>query len=1151
MKLIRLAILMLILSLYPAINNAADPSAEPTSSPAGPTDPSDPSTDPSAASSTDSAATGGPPLSVTETRNSAYDWLSASFDTITSYISTCIEVPQFSGVTQDATTVNLTDAGKWISTGLQVTEGKTLQIEWTAPGVQPRPAKYKVMYRIDPRFENPQVFILKLDYAQNKYVSDFYQFSDGLLPRYQDTPEMTFTERLTDFTNYFNYVGRTKIPIAKDDVVNIILTDSTTYFTGVADMKTDLGSLDDLAVIYTQNPIADNKILYTNADQFCADGITVSRTEYAHNCASVGLYQDAVDNWKTFEGRITNTAFDVNKANLNPCSDSADGKDNIPLCYYDKGRGMQIKIGGTIIKDINEKFMHSSFTGKDFFYYLSDINGDLDFTTSWDIAGMYNGYPQFMKDWSAETDYATFQNSLSTAKPNLTMNFLHFGRYLLDIEIGNADSTITKNDLDTIRVEYLVRQEGIPDNSAVGTVAEMQYRGNAPETGYLYVKVTKLDENLTGSIKVKFATYTGSTWFSDLVYAKLISPLRQNFNILTMQLYTKLITNIVLQNIAKTMLVLYIVFYALTFLAGATQITVLDIVIRVVKISMILILFSENSWAYFNGYLFSVFVDGVDSLMSQVSGVTSSVGNPFGFIDPIINKYTDPTTYALLFIQMLQIFSGMTYLAIMSIIAILIYFKAIVQVIVSYCIAFVGLAVMISLAPFFITFMLFEKTKSMFDNWLSLLFNYMLQPTVLLIFFLLIDQILTDQLSQTIVRACWGTLIPLSFNFDLNSISIPISISFTLPFFPGIPFYIPEITEPIDLDAIIAWRINSLMKVATSAFMLFVISKVAGGLVDFVSSVVQQLTNVIISNRQVGPNGSMNPVKDITSDMARLASPAKSLANKARGFIKEKAVDQKISNKPNNDDGREINYDKFKSGRFPRNNQNSEDTSSTFRQNTTGLKQQRAETDNNVAQYRTSNHTNDKRMNEKHITNEQRNNREINNREKVLDKKGNANADRQATTGNNDKANNWVKGEVRDNKNTERQGVTDNNDAAANRNKVDKKDNANADRQVTTDNKANNWVKGEIKDNKNVERQGVTNNNESAANRNKLDKKDNFNAEGKSAADDTSQPTKQNKVEKKGNPNTERSRVDNKYGLGNQNKTERKLSKKLKKDFSE
>ena len=42
---------------------------------------------------------------------------------------------------------------------------------------------------------------------------------------------------------------------------------------------------------------------------------------------------------------------------------------------------------------------------------------------------------------------------------------------------------------------------------------------------------------------------------------------------------------------------------------------------------------------------------------------------------------------------------------------------------------------MISLAPFFIILMLFEKTKSLFDNWISTLLSYVVQPTILLIFF--------------------------------------------------------------------------------------------------------------------------------------------------------------------------------------------------------------------------------------------------------------------------------------------------------------------------------------------------------------------------------------------------------------------------------
>ncbi|RTK92053.1 MAG: hypothetical protein EKK61_06550, partial [Rickettsiales bacterium] len=847
---------------------------------------------------------------------STYDWMTASFDTIASFLATCIEVPQFANVVQSNTTVNLEQSGQWVSTGVNVVAGNMLGINWTPKGIVPRPVKYKVLYRIDPRFEKPQVFIQKYDYVTQRYISDFDHFKDGILPRYQSTPEMTFTDRIVDIPGYFNFSGRASIPVQKDDVVNISIIDANKYFGNSSEMNNELGSQDNLVIIYSQSGIDDNKLIYTNAAQFCADAITALRPEYAHNCAQSGLYWDVGDNWKTMQGRILNPALDLSKNNLSSCTDTANGKDNIPLCYYDKGRGIQITVGGTTVKAVNEKFMTSSFTGKDFFYYNSSVNGNLEFQTSWLIDGMYNGYSQFMKDWS-ETDYTIFQNNLNIAKPSMTMNFLHFGRYFMEIEIGSSVSALTHDDMQAIRLEYIVKEDSLPSDSDVGTSVEQIYKGNAPESGLLFVRAVSNDDSLVGTFEVNFTTYAGSGWFSDLIYTKLIDPLRQNFNILTMTLYQKFVTNIVLHNIARLMLVTYIMLYALMFLAGVTEITVSDIVVRIVKISIVVALFSENSWSFFNGYLFNMFILGIDSFMTQVSGVTSSVGNVFGFIDPIIDRYSNPKLYALLLIQLIQFPLGFTFFAIIVFYSMWIYFKAIMEVIISYCLAFVGMAVMISLAPFFITFILFERTKGMFDNWISSLFSYMIQPTILLVFFLLIDQIVSEQLMQTVMRACWGILIPLSFTIDLNSVGIPINFSFTLPFLPGIPFYIPDIFVSESINDLFAPN-GTIMSVASSTFILFSVSKLAGGLVEYVSAIVQSLTQVSMGGRLSSDGKDVNPVKNIMSDMGKIARPgvnaARNAAMSPSKFAKEKIIDQKITHRNKIGGESKINYGQFSAG---------------------------------------------------------------------------------------------------------------------------------------------------------------------------------------------------------------------------------------------
>lgn len=826
-----------------------------------------------------------------------YPWMDATFDTISNFLSFCIEIPQFPGMEQSSVSVDLQQNPQWVSTGVQVEKDKTLQIEWLGNGIQTKPRKYKVMYRIDPRFSVPQVFIQKYNYDTGSYTSDFHEYKNGLLLDYQQTPEMDFANRIKDFSDYFRFIGRPKIILNNKDVVNITLDYSRSFFAN-AQMNNELGSLNNLSVIYTESPLPDNKMIYSSATIFCTYGITESTAAYNTYCTN-NLYQDSSGNYNSWMGKITNSAFEANKTNISKCPDGANGRNNTPLCYYDKGRGMSITVNNNSVKDMQDSFKTSPFTGVDFFYYKSDFGGELDFMTFWDIDQMYNGYPQFMADWPSDGDYFAFLSAVNAASPNISLNYLYFGRYLMDIEIGNSLYAVSNEDLANVQVEYIISADSIPTDSDAGTLIDRQYRGNAYESGYVYVRATRLDDNLSGSINIKFANYTGSSFISDLIYGVVLKPLRDQFNSFTKLIYTGFTNDDALINALRLMIILYISIYALMFLAGAVEITVTDLVMRVLKIGLISVLFTQNSWDFFNTYVFKLFTDGIDYLMTSVSGVTSSMGNPFGFIDPIFDRYTDPTIFALLFIQLLQIQLGLVFFAIIAIYAMFLYIKAIVQVIVAYCVAFVGLAVMISLAPVFIAFMLFERTRSIFDNWLSLMFNYLIEPTILLIFFLLIDQIMAEQLLKTVARSCWGTLIPLSIYLDLNPVGIPLDFSFSLPFLPGIPFYVPDILNTPTVEDMFS-KNGTIAQIASSAFLLFAISKLAGGMTTFVNSLAQHLTNVYVEAAP-GQKSSQTMAESILGDLGKIGSAARApfagAASWAKGFANDKLLGQKISSR--------------------------------------------------------------------------------------------------------------------------------------------------------------------------------------------------------------------------------------------------------------
>ncbi len=795
----------------------------------------------------------------------------------------CMEVPENSSFENGTQALDLTKSGQWMPTGSYVKEGKMIQFDWSTRGLQANPRKYLVMYRVDPRFPEPQLFIQTYNYKTGKYSSDF-----NSLLKYQTDPALEFAQRIIDYTSYFSFSSRPKIPVYQGDVVNITLGSMAEFFAANSDFSNELDSNElFLTLIYTVSGI-DNKMIYSSAGAWCSAITSGNPTPTSVVCSN-NTYKNTSDLLGPAVGKINEPSFNALKNSLPSCPAISNTKELNSLCSYDKGRGMKISVGGKVIKKEEISFIHSAYTNADFLYYEADASGNLDITSSWQIAGMFVNFPQFMSDWQKYGQLANLMQFVNSSETNLALNFLHFGRYVLIVEIGSGIDSASFEEQKAIKVEYTITGDSAaPSSTDSGMQVAQHFTTNAERNGYLWLRVINPNDQVQGSINVNYSNYTGSTWFSTTIADKIVTPLRNEFKKLTESFYNSLIKNQSLQGIYRLLLTIYVVLYGIFYLAGATKVTLTDIIIRVVKISLVVELFSPTSWQFFNDNLFNAFVDGSDYLMGKVVGASSSTTNIFGFVDPIFDKYTNPRIWSLLLTQLMQIHNGVAIFAVMTIYAILIYFRAVLEVIIGYVIAFVGLSVMIGLAPFFLTFMLFEQTKSLFNNWFSTLFNYMVQPTILMVFFLLIEQIMSAQISKALVRACWDTLIPIQISLDLNHIGIPMSFSFALPFLPGIPFYVPSLDEPTNINSLMAT--GSIFAVATSSLLFYSYCKMSYGLVDYVTIVISQLTNVMPARKEGDFQKPVNPTEDIINDISKFTiDPLKEAGQK----IKEKVIDQK------------------------------------------------------------------------------------------------------------------------------------------------------------------------------------------------------------------------------------------------------------------
>lgn len=277
----------------------------------------------------------------------------------------------------------------------------------------------------------------------------------------------------------------------------------------------------------------------------------------------------------------------------------------------------------------------------------------------------------------------------------------------------------------------------------------------------------------------------------------------------------------------RACLVLSIVLLGLLYTLGLTQISGQDLVIRVLKISVVAQLFSPNSWTFFNDYLFTIFTDGSDYLIAAATGDTSpDKHNLFGFIDDAFNVFFQSATWIKI---AALIFDAVGILALATIITVMIvYIFTVAKVVISYLMCILALSLLIALSPIFIVLILFEKTKKFFDSWISSLADYALQSVILFVAFFLVSTLfVTMWLNLMSFDVCYGGIRNLAL-----SINLPATVQ-------GIP--LPDIYLGCPWWFVISDG-SSYYVLFIQSVSLFIFAYVVRGLIGHISAITAKIT---------------------------------------------------------------------------------------------------------------------------------------------------------------------------------------------------------------------------------------------------------------------------------------------------------------------
>ena len=178
---------------------------------------------------------------------------------------------------------------------------------------------------------------------------------------------------------------------------------------------------------------------------------------------------------------------------------------------------------------------------------------------------------------------------------------------------------------------------------------------------------------------------------------------------------------------------LMITIYAAAFMIGVVQPSFGDVLRRLIKIGVIYAMISPTGWEFFSQYAVKFFNDGTDQIIGGVIEIGTgqkytSGESPFKQLDELSKWIISPDMIIAVIGTITA--KGPYSLAMGGLLGFA--FGGVIQLLIgalkNYALCFILRAMLLGVAPLFIVFLLFDKTKNLFMGWLNMLINLSLQP---------------------------------------------------------------------------------------------------------------------------------------------------------------------------------------------------------------------------------------------------------------------------------------------------------------------------------------------------------------------------------------------------------------------------------------
>jgi len=246
---------------------------------------------------------------------------------------------------------------------------------------------------------------------------------------------------------------------------------------------------------------------------------------------------------------------------------------------------------------------------------------------------------------------------------------------------------------------------------------------------------------------------------------KVVNKIKDKLIPIAPKLFQSITTDSGFLGSLRAAMTLYIAIYGILFMAGIAEIKFHDLIIMFTKLAIVGALLSSTSWSFFDHTVVKFFNDGTDDLINKITAIAVGNSTPvvgsagaFGAIDSALSKAVSSKMMVTLMANLPVNIYGFLFGAMLAI-SLFLFLQSIITATWVYVMSMAMKTLLFGLAPIFIPCILFQRTKHLFDGWLSQIVSASIQPILLFVFLSFFISLLDAAMVNLMhTPVCWSKL---------------------------------------------------------------------------------------------------------------------------------------------------------------------------------------------------------------------------------------------------------------------------------------------------------------------------------------------------------------------------------------------------------